>query len=670
LNPIMTPAGLRSVPELSYLTAANVARYRAVMKFMYMEYQRLNYWLRPEEIYAGVQAWGVLDGYTLEQCLSDLESLKGWGNLASRHDGGRALSVEEYMRKKSQYLLTPYAIEIERMLESLEKVKGYGGSLETTFFDTIAACIQEIRARSMDFEPGEALRNWEKLYEAFKTMHENAADFIASIHSIQAEEMMATEGFLALKDNLVIYLQHFVKGLQRSAYRIEGQLQRIGDGLRDAYLEKVLEDELIKPRLEEGKTRDELWLEFQQGWNNLKRWFVGDDNALSELTLLERATKEAIAKVVRSAVRLQERRRGGVSRRNDLEALGRRFAIMEDLDEAHKLAAYAFGLFPTRHLQGQDERHTERADASTWDEPPNVRLVRTRSRKRSSRSAQEPIRAQDAKREAYREQLLLQREEERAFVEKMRGFGQVRIAGLPRLKAHERIRLLQWIGRCTASTSRAFVTADGFRISLTIPEEEEEAVLRSEDGDLMMLIADDDLSSQVMVYLRQVELLSLDRLSRVRYDRIFMVENPSIFAELMDADSRERDESNTRASPVIVCGNGRPTTAVIRLLDTLLSCRENVRLHYGGDLDPAGLGIAQSLQFRYKKAFRAWRMDKEQYLQYAHRGIPLTEDERSKMQECRYEWDAALAEVMADKGVKLHQELWVADLLRDVGKMP
>lgn len=487
MDSIIVPAGLRAVPELSYLTATNVARYRAVMKFVYTEYQRLKYWLRPEEIYEGVQAWKVLESYTLEQCLSDLESLKNWGNLASRHDGGRALSVEEYMRKKSQYLLTPYAIEIERMLESLEQIKGYGGSLETTYFDTITTCIHEIRLRAMEFEDGEALRNWEMLYEAFKTMHENAADFIASIHSIQAEELMATDGFLALKDSLVNYLQHFVKGLQRSAYRIEGQLQQIRDGLRDAYLDKVLADELAKPRVEEGSSPEELQLALQQGWDNLKRWFVGDEREASELTLLERATKEAIAKIVRSAVRLQERRRGGMSRRSDLEALGRKFAQMEQLDEAHKLAAYAFGMFQSRHLQGQDERSTERADVSTWAEAPNMRLIRTRSRKRSMRSASEPMRSYSAKREAYREQLLAQLEEERAFVDEMQRFGLVHIADLPVLKAKERMRLLQWIGRCTAAASKAFETADGIRISLTIPDEkEEDVVLCSEDGDLRM----------------------------------------------------------------------------------------------------------------------------------------------------------------------------------------
>jgi hypothetical protein len=77
MDNMLSAAGLRAVPELSYLNAANVVRYRAIMRFIYIEYQRLMYWLRPEE------------SYTIDMCLSDLEQLKNWGNLASRHDGGR-----------------------------------------------------------------------------------------------------------------------------------------------------------------------------------------------------------------------------------------------------------------------------------------------------------------------------------------------------------------------------------------------------------------------------------------------------------------------------------------------------------------------------------------------------------------------------------------------------
>ncbi|WP_190864035.1 TIGR02679 domain-containing protein [Paenibacillus arenilitoris] len=195
-------------------------------------------------------------------------------------------------------------------------------------------------------------------------------------------------------------------------------------------------------------------------------------------------------------------------------------------------------------------------------------------------------------------------------------------------------------------------------------------------------VADDDLSSQVMLYapelfgnreerlltLRQVEQLSLERGGKLHYRRIHMVENPSVFAELMDADAQKLN--GTRAShivpPILVCGNGQPTTAVIKLLDALLSQPVRIDLYYSGDLDPAGLGIACGLQLRYPDSFHAWRMDTAQYLRYADRGMPMSENERLRLLEGRYDWDAALAAAMNDKGIKLHQELWIAELLQDL----
>lgn len=484
----ITAAGLRDVPELRYLNADNVARYRAVMKFFYQEYQRLRYWLRPEEVYEGVSAWGVLDNYTLEQCMSDLEQLKNWQNLASRHDGGRAVTIEEYMRKKSLYLLTPYSIEIERMLETLETIKGYGGSLETTYLDTISECLLAIRRNVGDFKSGEALGLWEKLFQAFKQMHENAADFIGSMNSIQAEEMMATDAFLAMKDRLTDYLQHFVRGLQQSAYQIEGHLQQITPAIRDLFLEQAVEDEMAKPRLEAGPTREELLEQWTRGWMNLRRWFLGDDREISELQQLERATKDTIAKVVRSALRLQERKRSGVSRRKDLEWLARRFDQTESLDEAHRLAAYVFGLFPGRHLQGEDSRvrTTDRADAAMWEEPPSVRGIRSRSLKRPGKGEAEPVRSDEERKRKHREIVEAQLREERELLERLAGRGRVSLAEFGVLNPRERLRLLSWIGRCTASHKRSFVTSDGYRITLAEAEPGRRVTLRCTDGDLEM----------------------------------------------------------------------------------------------------------------------------------------------------------------------------------------
>lgn len=159
---------LRGVSELKYLNADNVTRYRSIMKYLYQQYHKLNYWLKPEQIYDGVIAWKLHKNYTLEQCQLDLEQLVEWGNLTSRHYGERAVSVDEYLKKKFQYLLTPYSIEIERLLENLVTVRGYGGSLEPTLFDTIANTLFTIRARSGEYEHGEALVLWDQINESFQ----------------------------------------------------------------------------------------------------------------------------------------------------------------------------------------------------------------------------------------------------------------------------------------------------------------------------------------------------------------------------------------------------------------------------------------------------------------------------------------------------------------------
>lgn len=477
---------LKSVPELKYVNADNVVRYRAIMRFFYQEYKRLRYWMKPEEVYEGVMRWGVLPGYTLDQCVSDLEQLEEWGNLASRHDGGRASTLEEYMKKKMQYLLRPYSIEIERLLETLEKVTGYGGSLESTMFDTIAEKLFEIRRMEWESSPDKALELWTALHDAFKRLHENAADYIASLQTAKAEEMMVAESFLVFKDRLTHYLQNFIQALQRSSYKIEGNLENIGDSVRDLFLDHVAEAELSKPRLEEMPAKEALLAELRQGWANLQRWFLGDGVSPSELALLERATKDAIARIVRSVIRLQERKRSGVSRKKELAYLAQWFARLDNLEDAHRLAGLVFGLFRTRHLQGEDPRQSDRADLSMWDEAPMIRALRSRSRKRIGKQDTEPVPENEARKKREREAFLRRQAEEWEAIRELVQRGRLKISELGEVSVQTRLRLLNWIGRLNAAPRHVIVTPEGVRIAMTDAETKEKAVLRSEDGELHM----------------------------------------------------------------------------------------------------------------------------------------------------------------------------------------
>lgn len=486
--PGLSAQSLRGVPELRYVNADNVVRYRAIMRFFYQEYKRLRYWIKPEDVFEAVKAWSVWPDYTLEMCQSDLDQLVDWRNLTARHDGGRSSTLEEYLKKKMQYLLCPYSIEIERLLETLEKVTGYGGSLESSHFDLIAEKLFAIRSEVGQMNPESAVELWKGLYHSFVTLHENAADYIASLQTARAEEMLVTEAFLIFKEKLTDYLQNFIQALQRSAYKIEGNLLRINDTNRDTFLEQVIEGELNKPRLEDGPGREELMEELRQGWANIRRWFIGEGKSPSELMLLERATKDAIARIVRSAIRIQERRRSGLSRKKELEHLAGWFSSLGSVDDAHCLSAFVFGLFPTRHLQGEDLRDSDRADMSSWEERPMVRILRSRSRKRGERQQSEAVRDNDQRKQREREAFKLRQAEEWLMIEGLLKRGCVRISEMGSITARERMRLLQWIGRCmmAARGNYTFVTPEGVRIRMSNPRTKERTVLQAEDGELEM----------------------------------------------------------------------------------------------------------------------------------------------------------------------------------------
>ncbi|MBD8500439.1 TIGR02677 family protein [Paenibacillus arenosi] len=478
---------IRGVTELKYVNAENVTRYRAIMRFLYEQYQKLNYWLKPEQIFEGVMLWKLHTNYTLEQCQIDLDQLVEWGNLSSRHDGGRSLTVEEYLRKKYQYLMTPYSIEIERLLESLEHVHGYGGSLEPTLFDRIADMLFDIRQHSGRYKQGQAIELWNNLYNAFQRLHEASVDYIASLQTNKAEELIATDAFLFYKDSITQYLKDFVQALQRRSFKIEGNLEKITTGVRDLFLQAVVEDEWRIPKLEETVTQEQYLYELLEKWDILKRWFIGEVGSTSELVLLEVASKEAVVRMVRSAIRIQERKRSTTSRRKELDYLGQWFYRSEDTNSAHNLAAYAFGLFPTRHLQGHDNRESDSSEMSMWHEPPNVITLRSRSRKKNERLDTESVIDKSAKKAELRQKYIQRHKQELCFVIQMVEKRVIRMSEFDIVSVSERLQILQWIGLCTAAAKSFFYTPEGIRIQLKQPSNKERTALRCEDGELELL---------------------------------------------------------------------------------------------------------------------------------------------------------------------------------------
>jgi len=477
---------LKPIVELSYLNAQNVDRYRCIMRCFYEHHQRLQYWLRPEEVYKGVLSYGLLENYTMEQCQQDLNQLVEWKNLVPQHDGGRSTTVEEYLRKKFRYMMTPYSVEIERLVVNLENIRGYGGSLEPSLFESIALSLQKMKELPPEITPQEALALWENIYETFTKLTQNAADYIASLQSSKTEELMQTEAFLAYKNSVTGYLQGFVQGLQRHAYRIEGLLPLFQPEFLRDFFHKVRDALASRPQLDEPVTPEEYMHCLQAQWHSLNRWFLGEPGEKSDVYYLEQTTKDTIARIVRAALRIQERRRSGISRRRELDYLGQWFFSLTSIKEAHRLAAYAFGLYRCRHFQGEDDKDTESPDISMWQAGPNIRGLRSRSRKKGRSSGPDPVKSQRTRQQRAKAEYLAQQQRQVELLQKFLAQGTVTISDLDNVPAATRQVLLSWIGLCLANKSRQIRTPDGIEISLLLPDHQQRTILHCEDGELDM----------------------------------------------------------------------------------------------------------------------------------------------------------------------------------------
>ncbi|MDX6226717.1 MAG: hypothetical protein QOI76_107 [Frankiales bacterium] len=124
--------------------------------------------------------------------------------------------------------------------------------------------------------------------------------------------------------------------------------------------------------------------------------------------------------------------------------------------------------------------------------------------------------------------------------------------------------------------------------------------------------------------------------------RVLVVENPRVLEAVADAD----------LAVAVVCGNGNPNNVTMDVLQALAGCGAVLRYH--GDFDWAGLTIANRLVRAV--GVQPWAMSPADY-RAAPPGLPL----RGSAVEAA--WDPALTVAMTARGVAVHEEACLPDLL-------
>jgi uncharacterized protein (TIGR02677 family) len=480
----MNDQDLRPIVETSYLNRENSWRYRAILHYCFVQHERLNHYIYPEEIYQYLKADTHFQEYSEELLQQDLKQLVEWKNLIPRQETGRVQTIEDFKRKKFRYQCTPYTIEIERMVAKLQQLgESFGGSLEATLFERLAQALLRLVEQGLKLEGGELNQTWEDLYGYFRKMVQNASDYLAHLKSDKVEEQMMTEAFITYKNAFTQYLQNFILSMQRTAFKIEASLKRTPPELVRELAGRLADYQMTIPRLDNPPDRQELLTGYLDKYRSLAEWFLGRPNHPSELWSLQNETTETIRRIARFAQRLGERNQAFRSRRHDYLYLAGWFGQLDDLDEAHKLAALLFGVRQTRHFYGE-QRISDDIDRQVWEEPPTLvtltpRVVGYREKTRPGAVVDQS----DAKQAVLREYIGRQRYYA-TLIDRLIVDRRIVMADLPEVDPFVRKTLLGWIARCSPTPDRWIQTETGRKIRLLLSRADQRAILRCTDGNL------------------------------------------------------------------------------------------------------------------------------------------------------------------------------------------
>lgn len=475
---------IKPIKEVNYLRADNVDRYRLIIRYFFLEYEKFHYLMYKEDVYEKIRQIEGYEDYTLEQCQQDLQQLTQWQNLTATQDSNKVRTIEDFKNKKYRYQLTEYTVEIERMTLKLENLEIEGASLEPTLVERIYQQLSQIHtiARS----DASKVNGWLNLLMSdFIRLNHNYQDYIKTFNSAKAEELMKTTEFLIYKDKIIMYLREFVMTIQKTGNLISSLLRNVDYDDLEVIFQKATEYELSIPRIGYELNKEDVYTNFKDKWLNLFYWFVGQDG-YNEVDHLYDISNEIIRKMTRYAQQISEMINRGSHRKEQYLHIGDIFKKCQDISEAHCMSAYIFGVEDCLHLAHVKPRTSDDMNIGVYQEQPSSLRFDPHSRIVRKKTIREP--AKDLTFEKMEQQLMIEAQlsHQMQKIKELTKDNEIDFSSLPLIDSQTRKTLLAWLSKALGQESLSSKTDDGRVYKIDKSKAHETCDILCEDGHFIM----------------------------------------------------------------------------------------------------------------------------------------------------------------------------------------
>lgn len=371
-------AGSTGYGPFAYLSTPNAPIYRRVMRALMTEKERFTVHMRSEGVLLALRSDGgaPVDEDAVTDALERL-ARPAWGNLHDFPDASRVTALEDFYRRRMLYQLSREGEAAERALAQYDAALGTRGALQSVALEDIVVLLTQLRNSIAERDSGrpvdsaaihQALR---ALHDRFSELAENAVAFMGSMQRTIDLHDADVDAFLAYKEQLIEYLERFIRDLLTRGAAIAALLLDIPASAVVSLAEIAAERESVDAAPGEAERAFDLardrWL---TQWSGLEGWFISSSQRESEAKLLRARARAAIPALLAVVRALHERTGGRTDRSQDFLALATWFAALPTDGDRHRLWRSAFGLVSVRHWSVTTETERAWADASLGNATP------------------------------------------------------------------------------------------------------------------------------------------------------------------------------------------------------------------------------------------------------------------------------------------------------------
>jgi uncharacterized protein (TIGR02677 family) len=469
---------MRKVDEVSYLVAVNAALYRPIVRFFHQRYESGETgWLWPGEVASFIrQAHPHHPAYADEECEAHLKQLEAWGVLVSEHDVNQARTIEEFVRAARRYQISETARIIEEMLIRLTRQDGSRGSLDTTRLTRLRDALLELDRILTGLRPESASHDvlrqveglWNAADDARREMREQALRYMRELEHDRMPSAADLVVFMQYKRMLRDYLDEFALGLKDFVERTRDLFDDWAAAGLDARLAAAL---ARNERERKGDLRpdDEVRAGFEAQIRALRAFSARGGDA----EILHARTTARVRGLVEQIERVVTERRNALNRGRDLRLLAQAFRRAGTDDDAHRLAAAAFGWGTPKHVRAYnaDAAAELDPDASVWLQPPWDVELRARVRGNPNFRAVTPWKDRGVEKAELRARVLEQKRAEARFWDSVFRDGELVLDGLTLRSAGDRSRVVRLVRDCLRAPDRHVRLTDGSRVEILPPDD-------------------------------------------------------------------------------------------------------------------------------------------------------------------------------------------------------